>query len=534
MRAIQLLFACVLCMAVFVAPAALAQDISICPRPAAGSMITTPPSFQSKNGILRVSFNYNTTVDAYGRTLFCFQTPDGRESPTLKVNPGDKIRIKLTDNVPPAPSDTSEHMTADASTVCGDTTMTVSSVNMHFHGMNISPKCHSDEVIHTLVNPGESFEYVLDIPKDEPPGLYWYHPHVHGMASSAVQGGATGLIEVGGIANVQPLVSGLPERDLVIRDQPLANPAAHSATGPRPPSLDLSLNYVPISYPAYQPAIIRMTADKQEFWRVANTSADTILDLRLKYDGKIQPLTMVGLDGVPIGSQDGTRIGKAQTAYDAFLPPGGRAEFIVTAPHTGAKNAIFETMRIETGPQGDSDPTRTLAKIESVSGATYLPTTETRSGPPSPQRFENLAAASVSAWRTLYFSEDNTRGKFYITVPGVKPVLFSPDNPPGITTNQGAVEDWTIQNRTHENHEFHIHQVHFLLIAVNGVPIPAEQQQYYDTYQVPFWVDGTPFPSITVKLDFRGAVAGDFVYHCHILDHEDAGMMGIVRVLPRP
>jgi FtsP/CotA-like multicopper oxidase with cupredoxin domain len=112
-------------------------------------------------------------------------------------------------------------------------------------------------------------------------------------------------------------------------------------------------------------------------------------------------------------------------------------------------------------------------------------------------------------------------------------VPFSPDNPPGITTNQGAVEDWTIQNRTHENHEFHIHQVHFLLIAVNGVPIPAEQQQYYDTYQVPFWVDGTPFPSITVKLDFRGAVAGDFVYHCHILDHEDGGMMGIVRVLPR-
>ena len=120
----------------------------------------------------------------------------------------------------------------------------------------------------------------------------------------------------------------------------------------------------------------------------------------------------------------------------------------------------------------------------------------------------------------------------FITVDGATPVLYSPTNPPAIVTTEGAVEDWTIENRTQEVHEFHIHQIHFLMLAQNGAPLPADQQQFRDTVQVPFWSGRGPYPSITVRMDFRGRIAGDFVYHCHILDHEDAGMMAIIRVLP--
>ena len=95
------------------------------------------------------------------------------------------------------------------------------------------------------------------------------------------------------------------------------------------------------------------------------------------------------------------------------------------------------------------------------------------------------------------------------------------------------MEDWIIENRTGENHEFHIHQTHFLLLAINGVPVPWQQQQFYDTLQVPYWNGTGPYPSITVRMDFRGPDVGDFVYHCHILGHEDGGMMAILRVLPR-
>jgi hypothetical protein len=112
-------------------------------------------------------------------------------------------------------------------------------------------------------------------------------------------------------------------------------------------------------------------------------------------------------------------------------------------------------------------------------------------------------------------------------------------NPPDIITNRGAVEDWTIANRTSEVHEFHMHQIHFLLLEVNGKPVAKKDRQFYDTYQVGYWDPSTNkkgypiYPNIKVRMDFRGAVTGDFVYHCHILDHEDLGMMAIIRVLPK-
>jgi FtsP/CotA-like multicopper oxidase with cupredoxin domain len=139
----------------------------------------------------------------------------------------------------------------------------------------------------------------------------------------------------------------------------------------------------------------------------------------------------------------------------------------------------------------------------------------------------------------LYFSEvpsdpNNPASptNFFITVDGATPVLFEANNPPAITTTQGAVEVWTIENRTLENHEFHMHQIHFLLLEQNGKPAPPEQRQFLDMIQIPFWTGSGPYPSVKVKMEFTGMDIGDFVYHCHILAHEDGGMMAIIRVLP--
>jgi FtsP/CotA-like multicopper oxidase with cupredoxin domain len=159
--------------------------------------------------------------------------------------------------------------------------------------------------------------------------------------------------------------------------------------------------------------------------------------------------------------------------------------------------------------------------------------------PPGRQRFEGLADAQATTTRTLYFSEvlsnpsdPNSPTNFFVTVDGAIPVLFDPNNPPAIVTQQGAVEDWIIQNRTAEHHEFHMHQIHFLLEEVNGVPVSLDQQQFFDMIQVPYWSGSGPYPSVKVRMDFRGPDIGDFVYHCHILAHEDGGMMAIVRVRP--
>jgi FtsP/CotA-like multicopper oxidase with cupredoxin domain len=209
------------------------------------------------------------------------------------------------------------------------------------------------------------------------------------------------------------------------------------------------------------------------------------------------------------------------------------------------KVAQFVTLNVNTGPDGDNDPQRTLATIQTTANADLQEAENDRCVPERiepgwRQRFEGLSQARVTGRRTLYFSEDNPTSRFFITEEGATPTLFSPDLPPAIITVQGSVEDWTIQNRTLENHEFHMHQIHFLVrsqenFEVNGTwPDRSIQGQFMDMIQIPYW-DGNPkhpYPSVTVRMDFRGADVGDFVYHCHIAEHEDHGMMAIIRVLP--
>jgi len=146
-------FAVMLGLTLFAASSAMATN---CARGNPGGEVTPPPDLYSSNGALNVSLNYYTDVDAHGVTLLCFVTSDGKESPTLHVNPGDTINVALTNMLPAAPGLHSERMSNDKN-VCGDSQMMDTSVNMHFHGLNTSPKCHSDEVIHTLVNSGQTF-----------------------------------------------------------------------------------------------------------------------------------------------------------------------------------------------------------------------------------------------------------------------------------------------------------------------------------------------------------------------------------------
>jgi FtsP/CotA-like multicopper oxidase with cupredoxin domain len=467
-------------------------------------------------------------------------TPDGLENPTLHVRPGDHLIVTVTDNTPASPLETPL-----PPPTCGGTVMTHSSLNLHFHGTNTSPTCGQDEVVHTIINSGETLQYNVVFPLDEPSGLYWYHPHAHGLTEAALQGGASGAIIVEGIQRFHPEVAGMQQRVLLIRDQ---NVAGNPTPGGRIPSWDLTLNFVPIAYPAETPAILRMRSGNKEFWRVANASADSLLDLQVLFDGVPQTLQVVGLDGVPVNSQDGNGArsvgtGKTLDTDHILLPTAARAELIVPSPSSSVKVAELITRRVQTGPDGDNDPRRTLASIETFNEASSSESdaiVPTRREPEWQGRFSGLATAPVTNGRHLYFSENNPKSLFYITVEGAKPALYSPANPPAIVTTQGSVEDWTIENRTLENHEFHLHQTHFLVLSqdnfeVNGSePDPTIQGQYLDMIQLPYW-DGNPnhpYPKVTVRVDFRGPDIGDFVYHCHIAEHEDGGMMAIIRVLP--
>jgi FtsP/CotA-like multicopper oxidase with cupredoxin domain len=226
---IGLLGACVQIMASLLpaTPAvAVAPVPNPCPRPPAGSVVHNPPALFSANKVLKVDFSYQHRFDADGRELLCFMTPQGLENPTLHVKPGDHLIITVTNNTPAQPLTMKLN-----SPNCGASQMGNSSLNIHYHGTNTSPTCHQDEVIKTIINSGETFQYNVAFPANEPPGLYWYHPHVHGIAEHALQGGAAGAIVVDGIEHVQPAVSDLRHRILMVRDQILPG-------NPPPPHLE--------------------------------------------------------------------------------------------------------------------------------------------------------------------------------------------------------------------------------------------------------------------------------------------------------
>jgi FtsP/CotA-like multicopper oxidase with cupredoxin domain len=404
--------------------------------------------------------------------------------------------------------------------------------------------CGADEVLKTLINSGQTFQYRFAIPIDEPPGLYWYHPHVHGTADLLALGGATGALIVGGIEKLQPAVAGMPSRIFLVRDQrplvgddddcPVADPAAAV------PNRDVSVNYVPDDSSrvgdkiVYANGQVAVPAGKREFWRVGNLSADTILDLQLLYDQVPQPLEVVAIDGVPVNSQDATEPGHRLRVTRFRLPTASRVEFIVTTPTARVSSAELITNAVDTGPDGDCHPRRPLFTIIPSAREALAPYREARLVRGSGRRFAGLSQAPVTAQRTIFFAEGEHT--FFMTVDGQPNRAFEPDMPPAIVTQVGAVEEWTVQNRTRESHEFHIHQIHFLVESQDNfgkfVPAPGINGQYLDTIDLPAWDGSGAYPSVRLRMDFRGDIAGRFVFHCHILSHEDKGMMNVIQVNP--
>ncbi|WP_158945012.1 multicopper oxidase domain-containing protein [Granulicella sp. S190] len=542
-------------LAKLAAPKAIGSDSAdqVCARFTAGSIVSAPPELHSQNGVLELTMQFFTTTDSQGLVRYCFVTSTGLESPTLRVNPGDQLIIHFQNALPATiPSATGDNMagmkitlspkatpTTSTSSACNGA-MSATATNIHFHGTNVAPVCGQDEVVHTLIAPGQSFDYSVQIPANEPPGLYWYHPHPHGFSEGQVQGGATGAIIVEGLQNVDTALAGLTERTFVLRDQVLPDSELNDTNIP---AWDVSINYIPVTYPGYTPAIIQTNPGQQELWRVANTAADTIMNLQYVVNGVAQAVQVVAIDGYPIASGSSGQQSTSETTI--LLPPGARAEFVVTTPNVGDK-AQLTTQYWNTGPDGDFDPTRTLATIVSQNGVegSSNPAVAAVKKLPSKvvarkvTRFSALANAAPVAQRNLDFSEvlqdpSNPAGptNFYITEQGQQPALFDMNQPPNIVVHSGTVEDWVVQNTAEEDHIFHIHQIHFQVLEVNGQPVndPAIR----DTVDLPYWNGSGPYPSVKLRMDFRDPnIVGLFVYHCHILAHEDGGMMGSILVLP--
>ena len=516
------LLATVICGYAFIALNAQCPD-----RPSAGTVVKDGLSLSSSNGVLDAGLTMRHSVDTGGYNHYCmnYKTANGDvESPTLRLNQGDRLILHVKNRIQQGDSEGTGGMDMSGGKICGDGgQMTISSTNVHFHGLNVPPKCHQDNVLTTLIQPGtKPFTFNMQIPKNEPPGLYWYHPHVHGFTEFQVNGGAAGALIVEGMDKIRPEVAGLKERVFVIRQQYLVP----WIPGP----YQLTINYQLASYPTFPAPIIKMKPGEKQFWRVANATVQDFMPLQVLFDGKPQMLQLIALDGYPLP--------KSRLVDTILLPPAGRAEFVVQAPSSTNVDAQFLTNLYSTGPTGNPDFFQVIAKMDVSKSAdendgSRIATTR---APLRKIKFTDLDKQKPTTQRRLYFSEEfgGTNGpiQFYITVDGQKEKVFEPNEKPVITTKVGAVEDWVVENRALETHAFHMHQIHFLVTEVDGKPV--DHKDLRDTIEIPFWEGpGHPYHNVKMRMDFRDpTIAGTFVFHCHILLHEDLGMMHKILVKP--
>ena len=505
-----------------------------------------------------------------GTLRYCYVLPDGAQSPTLRLRPGDLLVLHLKnelldfESAPGAAADAARHRHHGSSALgdpCSSGLMSLTSTNLHFHGMTIPSVCHQDEVLKTSIQPGDPvFEYRFRVPLDEPPGMYWYHPHIHGFSKAQVLGGASGALIIEGIERANRELAGLPERVFVIRDQDLMHPdappaasepvvpkmfidrdgdSANNGTGFGKPAKDLSVNFTPVPYPDYPPGKISMRPGERQLWRVLNASAITYLNLAVVFGHLPQKLGIVAIDGVPL-NRNGNAANAILSSDHIGVPPGARVEFIVTGPPSGV-SALLVTRTVDTGQGGENDPNRALAQIDARADAPPTHSTLAASPAPAPApALPWLGDVAPARVRKLYFSEKlqdpnnpNSAVEFYISVDGQTPAVFDPaSDTPNIVVRQGDVEDWIIENRSNELHAFHIHQIHFLLMDWSGTPV--NEPFLRDTVNVPYYNGRMlQYPSVRLRMDFRDPnTIGTFVYHCHLLEHEDGGMMGLVRVEP--
>src|SRR5277367_2586835 len=337
----------------------------ICLQPATGSAVPEPEDLRSSNGQLKVDLTIYNYATADGATRYCYVDGTGKQSPNLRLRPGDLLILNLKNDLTDTDRGTTKHVhghgnMGESGDPCAGGVMTATSTNLHFHGLTVPPVCHQDDVLKTSVNPNDPpFEYRFRIPENQPPGLYWYHPHIHGFSKAQVIGGASGALIVEGIERANLDLAGLPERVMIIRDQDLLNPnsppsksepvvpktlldrdgdSANNGTGFGKPAKDLSINYVPVPYPDYPPAVIEMKPGERQLWRVLNASAITYLNLEVLFQHSPQRLGLVAMDGVPIGKsglENAATEDPVNWQTHLGIPPGARVEFIVQGPGDG-------------------------------------------------------------------------------------------------------------------------------------------------------------------------------------------------------
>lgn len=480
-------------------------------------------------------------------------------------------------------------------------------VNLHLHGFQGPPE-QENVFLSTLSTASHACEYDVTIPRTQPPGTYFYHPHAHGVSGSEVAGGLFGMWIV---EPDTPQIARTDEHEVILGHRLPAmddNSAAAkegtldlASVSPIIAERERSLRLVPplTSYDPFNPPLwpdtfaygigsrrfidaandcdhnanqrmlavdgmdaparLTVPAGRTQLFRILDGTAMQLRYLRLRdAAGNVQMLHVVARDGIPVGGDDAHPLARYVPMSGVLLGPGSRADVLVTAnPRdtltlysdsrcfgvggTDMKHDLL-TISARTPLKGDSPAVVASQPLIRSESAAFKLLEYVRSH----ARFVHRRALTFTAYVLPNANGKGTHAEAYITEtsnrdfhehpywPSFKVGEQTPEHA-DIVVKQGTVEEWYLFNTSLNPHTFHIHQMAFA--AEDEKPIPVMLDNVIVTSGKALANQGDPhYPLVKpgrtrIILDFRHVPRGEFVFHCHMLFHEDAGMMGIIRVI---
>jgi FtsP/CotA-like multicopper oxidase with cupredoxin domain len=489
---------------------------------ATGQSLRNLPELRAKDGYLKTNLvmeNAEFTVGARKITVPAYN--GSLPGPTIRVKSGDRFEWDLYNRMKPTgipDAATPEEIRAFDK---------LEYTNVHTHGLQVSPLDGHDYVYGTLM-PGEKpRNYSYDVPgpatgRPQPAGLCWYHPHLHGSTTHQAWQGLSGAIVIEGDIDDVPEIKAARERVIVMNalfvnpdgEVPRALVAPNAGVSPftsipaMPTDIIMTLN-------GQLEPVIDIQPGETQRWRVLAAAPHRFYWLEL--DGHI--FYQIGQDGIPFA--------EAKPVKRILMAPGNRAEFIVKGGAPG--NYALRAIEYEQGHPGGARPQRLLGTLVSSGPARNDPLPHRLVTPPQ------MPDLPVSCRRTVTFQGEISgnqlkQGGHDGHSNTLAPVQFYLDGKvfdiDRIDQNvvAGTVEEWTLVNLDVFQHPFHIHVNPFQIVAMNGQPV--YDRTWWDTFALP------SKGSVTIRTYFRPDITGKTVYHCHILPHEDNGMMANVMIHP--
>lgn len=500
-----------------------------------------PEEITSNNGVLTTTLTVKYGDNNIAGCPVHLRSYNGKlVGPTLRVKPGDTIRINLINDLPPQDHPDNHQTNQQTDGGCSYEMETETNnephnfnvTNFHTHGLHVSPSGCSDNVLRVMKprakegEPAKEYMIEVKVPDDHPTGTYWYHAHLHGSTALQVSSGMAGALIVEDKEEDKiPEIKDAEEKIFVVQQIVYNQKGEIEDYEPFVPTgWKHSKRHVTINGQIVP--IIKMRPGEVQRWRFIHAGIRESIQLELRNDRVQIPLHEIAVDGIALGKLDSWKNSPVE------LEPGYRSDVLIKAemlPENQTKQVYLLSDKARTSREsllGVAETGSILAKVI-VQGEPMdmkLPSDDQLATFKAKNAPKDIQPSEITGKRQeVIFSiiEDDTKKTLY----RVNNAPFNPENVRELTLDK--VESWDLETSSDSNslgytHPFHIHVNPFQVDRKD--PNGNTERIWRDTLLIKKDEPQTVYSRYT-------RFTGKFVLHCHILDHEDQGMMEVVQIV---